>query len=180
MSKYVSIIIDWYGPYNLEDAIKYSKKDYADGLYMAIGKIKNQKSLSKLQYIGISQELFNRLGRNHHKIKKLSQECEIWLGEVGSYGIPGKKEKVTDTQLDLAEWLHVYFLNLPLNSKKKKNPPSQFATVLNRWWFTDYETLRKKRPHCDWPDIIDFMGFEYGAKIVWFGGRAKKIRSSDL
>ena len=102
------------------------------------------------------------------------------MGEVASFGIPGTKKKVTDVQLDLAEWLHSYFLELPLNERKKENPPDSPATVLNRWWFKDYETPRQKRPHKDWPDVIDFSGKEYGAKVVWYGGKLVRWKPGEF
>ena len=116
---------------------------------MLIGKSKHQKSKSKLQYIGIANDLSKRLNSKHHAISHLSKELAIWMGEIGSVGIPGKKSKIKNIQLDLAEWAHTYFLDLPLNLKKTKNPPDQPVTVLNRWWNKDYETPRKKRPHLD-------------------------------
>jgi hypothetical protein len=94
----------------------------------------------------------------------------IWLGEVISPRTPGKKMKVTDRMLDLAEWAHAYFLQLPLNDRKKATPPDFPITVYNRWWHSDLETPYLRRPHIDWPDIIDFLGMEYQAKLVWFGG----------
>ena len=95
-------------------------------------------------------------------IPEISKLSEIWLGEVASIGIPGKKKQATDLRLDLSEWCHSYFLQLPLNDKKTVNPPKEPVTIINRWWFTDYETKRNRRPHPDWPDIIDYWG-----KEVW-------------
>jgi len=180
MAKHISIVIDWFGPYTKEEARSKARSDYGSGLYMLRGKVKYQKSPSELKYIGIAQELCSRIGNGHHIIPELEQECVIWLGEVASFGIPGKKKKVTDIQLDLAEWLHAYFLQLPLNTKKKINPPDLPATVLNRWWLKDYETPRKQRPYKDWPDVIDFLGREYGAKVVWFGIKLERWNIGDF
>ncbi len=181
MNKQVAIIIDWFGIYDLKAAKAAAKADYGRGLYMLIGKAKSQKKNPKLQYIGIAKELYSRIGNGHIAIRDLSQELKIWLGEVASFGVPGKKVKKVDPMLDLAEWSHTYFLDdLPLNKKKKANPPSNPVMVYNRWWHKDYETLRVKRPHPDWPDLIDYIGKEYGAKIVWFGGAVDKWKPSDF
>jgi len=180
MNKHVAIVVDWYGCYSLPEATDIAKEDYSDGLYMLVGKVKHQKDAQRLQYIGIAKNLFDRVNKNHERVLELSQECNIWLGDVVSFGIPGTKIKITDAQLDLAEWLHSYFLELPLNERKKEYPPSTPATVINRWWFKDYETLRKQRPHKDWPDVIDYSGKEYGAKVVWFGGKLIKWNPEDF
>lgn len=169
---HISIVVDWYGPYCKTSAKKAAKEKFADGLYMLIGKVKHQKTARDLKYIGIAKELHTRVDENkHHKINKVSQECNIWLGEVGTIGIPGRKQKFTDIQQDLAEWCHAYFLQLQLNEKKTANPPFRPCTVVNRWWSkNDFEKPRRKKPHSCWPDIIDYWGKGYGAKVIW-GGR---------
>jgi hypothetical protein len=168
--KSLSAIIEWYGPYTFEEAKDASKFDYDDGLYMVIGKLKRQRS-AYLQYIGIANDLRIRLNGNHHKIPEITKDAIIWLGEVVSPRTPGRKIKVTDRMLDLAEWAHAYFLQLPLNERKKKNPPDREIVVYNRWWQKDYETRYLKRPHKEWPDIIDFGGNDYKAKVIWFGSK---------
>ncbi|AOU97982.1 hypothetical protein BI364_08400 [Acidihalobacter yilgarnensis] len=168
--KSIVAVIDWYGPYTIEAARSASKFDYDDGLYMVMGKTKGQK-LKKLQYIGIASDLHVRLNGKHHAIPKVSRESEFWLGEVASPRTPAKKMKVTDRLLDLAEWAHVYLLELPLNTKKRSSPPDREIIVYNRWWKKNYETPYKKRPHKDWPDFLEYAGPDYGSKMVWFGSR---------
>lgn len=170
-------LVDWYGPYSLEEALPASF-DYGDGLYAFIGKRSYQRQTS-LQYIGLASNLARRLSSNHHKLPAVTKDLQLWLGEVASPRSPGRKIKVTDRMLDLAEWAHVYFLQLPLNDKKKASPPDLPITVYNRWWRTDYETRHKKRPHADWPDIIDYPGNEYDGKLVWFGGKQITFNISE-
>lgn len=169
--KSLSAIIDWYGPYTFDEAKSASKFDYDDGLYMIIGKLDGQEA-SHLQYIGIARNLCTRISRNHHKMFQISNQV-LWLGEVTSPRTPGRKIKVTDRMLDLAEWAHAYFLQLPLNDKKVKNPPDRAIMVYNRWWQKDYETQYLKRPHKQWPDLIDYIGGDYKSKVVWFGSSQK-------
>ena len=80
--------------------------------------------------------------------------------------------------LDLAEWAHIYFLQLPLNEKKKARPPDRPITVLNRWWKTDYETPIQKPPHPSWPNLIDFLDDGYDTRLVWFGKRQEFRKAS--
>jgi hypothetical protein len=174
-----SIIIDWYGPYNLVQVKLSLKKDFADGLYMLIGKTKHEE-LKKLQYIGIAKDLSNRIKNNHYAIKETSQELNIWLGEISSYGVPGRKMKSINSGLDLAEWAHIFFLQPSLNEKKKSTPPDRPVTVLNRWWHKDYQTPFRKRPHKDWPDLIDYIDIEFGAKTCWFGGKVERWKKKDF
>lgn len=168
--KPVVAVIDWFGPYStLEDA-RRAAFDYDDGIYCAIGKRKYER-YSRIQYVGLANNLRARLNGTHHKLPEITRERTIWLGEVVSPRTPGKKIKTTDRMLDLAEWAHAYFLQVPLNERKKLNPPDRPITVYNKWWRTDLETPYIRRPHNEWPDIIDILGMEYPAKLVWFGGR---------
>jgi hypothetical protein len=91
----------------------------------------------------------------------------------------GKRLKVTPATLDYAEWLHARFLHLPLNDKKTKRLPPRSVTVLNRWFGCDYETARGKRPHKDWPDLIDYPDYDLPARAVWFGTPGKQTKYGD-
>ena len=162
-------IVEWYGPYSQEEAWD-AASDFGDGVYMALGKCRYERVVS-LQYIGLASNLQSRIYGAHHKLSRITREYSLWLGEVSSPRAPGKRAKITDRILDLTEWAHAYFLQLPLNDRKKKNPPDLPITVYNRWWRTDYETPYMRRPHGEWPDVIDFLDDEYNAKLVWFGGR---------
>ncbi|MGM0703875.1 MAG: hypothetical protein ACQEUG_15955 [Pseudomonadota bacterium] len=180
MQKALTAIIDWYGPYSVEEAKEAAKQDYDDGLYMIIGRRKWQRG-THLQYIGLASNLYRRLHTTRYvQDQEEITEHELWLGEVASPRTPGSKIKVTDKMLDLAEWTHAYFLQLPLNDKKRKSPPDTPIVTYNRWWRTDYETLYVKRPHADWPDMIDFIGYGYEAKVVWFGGRQVRAPVEDF
>lgn len=162
MGKPIAIIVDWYGPYHsLEEARGNAREEFESGLYMLIGRKKYEKD-TKLQYIGIAKNLATRLSNSHPAAVKLEQQIEIWMGEISSAGKPGPKEKETNIGIDLCEWAHAYCLQLPLNEKKKENLPDGMVTLVNRWWqkesTSDNLLPRKKRPHQDWPDVIDFKG----------------------
>lgn len=165
-------LIDWFGPYNLKEAIDATKLHYSDGLYAFIGR-QQPREHHKLQYVGLAKKLANRINKNHHAIKNLRGDVRVWLGEVASPRVSGRKVKVTDSLLDLAEWAHAYFVNLPLNIKKKQNPPDKAIVVYNRWWkpSEDFSTPCC-RPNPSWPDLIDFhfiVGDKRRSRIVWFG-----------
>ncbi len=174
--KHIAIIVDWYGPYaDRRDAGRAARDFAGPGLYLAAGKCIYERT-RRIQYVGIAGYLTARLLGYHHKLDRITREAEYWLGEVGSVGIPGRKVKVTDRRLDLAEWAHSYFLKLPLN-ERKKSPPDSPVTVLNRWWRINFETPWIHRPLAEWPDLIDYRGREYGAHIAWLGGRRIRVNT---
>src|SRR6266498_833520 len=146
--KPIVAVVEWYGPYSKEDA-QSASFEYEDGIYLAVGKQQYQHAV-QLQYVGLATDLASRINGYHHKLPLITRELDIWLGEVVSPRTPGRKIKVTDRMLDLSEWAHAYFLQLPLNQRKTINPPDLPITVYNRWWKTDFETPRKHRPHPDW------------------------------
>lgn len=121
--KHIAVVVDWFGPYlNVKAAASKARSEYDAGLYLVIGKIRHQKKPASLQYVGIAKDLSARM-YSSAGVQGVSRDRKIWLGEVASVGIPGKKAKVTNTQIDLAEWALAYFLELPLNKKKRINPP---------------------------------------------------------
>ena len=171
---HLMISIDWFGPYNLESAAKAASSDFGAALYLCIGKRKFQKDQS-LQYIGIGNDVRTRLKNDHHKLKHVSRDRQIWLGEISTAEPSGRKLKVTPATLDYSEWAYARFFDLPLNEKKTIGLPERSFTVLNRWWHKDYERSRKNRPHKDWPDLIDYPGYDFPVRKVWFGGRQERI-----
>jgi hypothetical protein len=180
MQKHTAIIIDCYGPYSLSDAKEVARENFGAGAYVAFGKRRHQKSSSQFQYIGIAANLANRLNEDHENLSKITRERILWLGEVASIGIPGPKEKKTDIQLDLVEWAHAFFLKPRLNNKKTCSPPGRGLTIINRWWRTDFESARTRRPHKELPDIIDYFGPDYGARIVLIGLKVKRLSLNDI
>lgn len=179
LPKHLMIAIDWYGPYKTLEAARVAAKPYDwPGLYMLIGKVGEERS-SKIQYVGISRSVSDRLNSKHHRLGARAIESSgirdigIWLGEVATAEPGGKKMKATKTTLDFAEWLHAKFMGLPLNGMKTKSPPPRSVTVLNRWWKTDFQTPMSRRPHPDWPNLIDYPTYGLPARTVWFGGKQR-------
>jgi hypothetical protein len=173
--KHIAVVIDWYGPYTTEEALTAARNDgYSRGLYMAFGKGRYQRQ-AIAQYVGLSTQLSVRLA-NNRKLPDITRDKKIWLGEAVTAEPAGKRTKFTAASLDYAEWLHAYFMKLPMNSKKRVKPPPRSVTVLNHWWKKDYETPWVRRPDPAWPDLIDYVGSDYPAKLVWFGSRLKRIR----
>lgn len=177
--KHLMVAINWYGPYHsIDEARESAWQDYSDGLYFAMGKCKHERRKT-LQYIGIGRKISTRLNASHHKLRLIVREMEIWLGEISTAEPSGKRLKATKTTLDFAEWLHAHFLKLPLNDRKKLCPPSRSVTVLNRWYRTDYATPRR-RPHADWPDLIDYPDEDgVPSRAVWFGKKQRLFRGTE-
>ena len=108
MNKSVIAVVEWYGPYSKDEA-RNNASDFDDGLYMAIGKKKYERT-ANLQYVGLASNLRARLNSEHHKLPLVTRDLRLWLGEVTTPRSPGRKIKVTDRMLDLVEWAHIYYL----------------------------------------------------------------------
>ena len=123
-------VVDWYGPYTLEEA-RNATSDFGDGIYMATGARKYQRIVQP-QYLGIASSLSTRLRGEHHKLSQVTQAQELWLGEIATPRRSGRKIKVVDKMLDLAEWAHIYFCNSPSMNARRNNLqiiPLQCTTV---------------------------------------------------
>lgn len=67
MGYHIAVVVDWYGPYKIDEARKAAKEfEGGPSSYMLIGQTKGQKSPAKLQYVGVSK-------------KALSFGEQIWL-----------------------------------------------------------------------------------------------------
>ena len=183
MKKHIAVVIDWFGPYKLNEKLRIATRDYySGGLYVSIGKTKFKKQ-SNLQYIGISDSLHDRVNVSHPKLNLIERDNSIWLGEIVSFSVPGKRIFVKESQLEIAEWALIYFLKPRLNVKKRAKPPSHPCTVLNRWWHSNYNTPRMTSPHPDWADIINYYGMDEEAQVIYLKrvtGRIKRIKPGDI
>jgi hypothetical protein len=174
MAESIATVVNWYGPYTgasggaVLAAQAAAKAHYRRGLYMAVGHGETiRRGPRKLLYCGISDDLGARVSPAHSKLASLSV-TGIWLGEISSTGIPGRRAKRTNPNLDIVEWMSVFFLRIPHNDRKKTNPPTLSAVVLNRWWETDYHTPTS-RPAPRWADVIEWDSFRQTANLCWFG-----------
>lgn len=163
--KPLAVIVDWFGPYySQQEAAKCAKDGYGAGLYLIIGKKKYERGGSRLQYVGIADLLYGRLRGRHHIIPGVARERELWLGEIASAWGTGR------ARLELVEWAYIYFLDIAQNVRKKKTPPRKEITIINRWWPKDFTPVRMKRPHKNWPDVIDYSVENTLATIGCLGG----------
>ncbi len=176
----LSLIIDWYGPFDdTPSAIAAAKENgVGEALYAITGKLAHKKT-DRMQYVGISNNLKVRF-YNHPKIDSVERGIKFWVGQVKSHAIPGRKSAKHPTRhsraVDLAEYGIAYLLQLPLNQKKKKSQPKESFVLLSRWFKVDFETRHKQRAHDDWPDFIEYdPDF---AVLQWFGTPGHRIRLS--
>jgi hypothetical protein len=177
----LSVIVDWSGPFaSIQDA-KAAAADWDIGevVYLATGKCRGQK-ISRLQYIGISSDPRSRFNKNHHRLPEITRAFGIWVGEIVSHGVAGRPSKRRPIRhsiaVDRAEWTLAYFLELPLNKRKRRKPPPQSIALFNRWYKPDFDTRRTKRGHPKWPDFIEYDEDYELASIVFFGAPPRRKR----
>lgn len=175
MHKPLVFIIEWFGPYSSIIEANKAAKDFGDGFYLCTGLRSKERLTPKIQYVGISKRLSNRVRNDHHKLALITKKFKLWLGEVSTQQPTGRNRQKTKISLNYVEWALTHSLNPKLNDKKISNPPKRSVTILNRWWKRNYEARFRKRPHPDWPDLVDYIiedSINEG-KAVWFGIRGK-------
>ena len=137
--KHLVVAVDWSGPYGLIAAREAAYNDFKGGLYLCLGKVKWQRR-AQPQYVGKSTlNLFSRMQKDHHNLGFVIREQVVWLGEIVTGNVPGRKKTLTPESVRLAEWALAYFMELPLNKNLRLKPPPRPVTVMNRWWRKDYE-----------------------------------------
>jgi len=179
----LSLIVDWSGPFDSMGAAQEAATKYELGevLYLATGKLVRQR-ISHIQYVGIAGNLKKRFDDQNHHIVNVTRDCKIWIGEISSHSVAGRKSKSHPVKHSLAvyraEWLIAYFLKLPLNSSKRKRPPPGSLVVFSRWFHRDFEERYANRPHPEWPDFIEYDHDYDHAQLAWFGSPARRERLS--
>jgi hypothetical protein len=183
----LSLIIDWCGPFPSivranEAANNFNLREV---LYLATGQRAYQRK-GTMQYVGISNDPKSRFNGNHHTLPEIKRNFGIWIGEIVSHGIAGRRAHnqpvMHSLAVERAEWAIAYFLALPLNQRKRRKPPPGAIILINRWFQTDFETRRNHRGHHDWPDFIEFEPDYDVARLQWFGapGRMKRYNESEI
>ena len=92
--RHLVTVIDWYGPYDFEEAKSVARNDFYSGLYLCTGRCKYERGRPKIQYVGIAQKaMHTRVNDAHHKLSLVTKDRKIWLGEVSSLESPGRRVK---------------------------------------------------------------------------------------
>lgn len=150
MSSHNTIIINWLGPFTYEDL--ENNPDESNGLYLATGKLKNQRKEDEIKYCGITEGSFFKRLKEHHKIGKITQNQQFWLGKVIF------PENASRHYLEIAESLIIYFWQPELNSRKKIFPPKP-TTVINYWFKKNGEPrFNQKAIYKDLDDVLSWDG----------------------
>ncbi|WP_421549611.1 hypothetical protein [Pseudomonas sp. QD4] len=149
MSVHTTLIVEWRGPLTLEEI--ESNPEWSNGLYMATGRLKYERSAS-IQYCGITEgSFFSRL-RYHHKVDQIFREQRFWLGSV-KY-----PSEVSRHYLELVESMIIYFWKPALNERKKLSSPKSI-TLINRWFKKDNTPRYRQHTLCkDIEDVISWDG----------------------
>lgn len=175
MADSIATVVNWYGQYAasggssaLDIAQAAAKKDWDEGLYMALGAgAEMRRGPHAMLYMGVGTPLCTRLKKDHHALGVLHIGA-LWLGEVAVPALPGRKTMKLDGHRNIVEWASAFFLELPNNVKKRGSPPPTSCVVCNRWFSgEDYRTSLAK-PVRTWPDIIEYDAGSKQAHLVWF------------
>ena len=149
MTDHVTIIIEWQGPYNLEEIKEDS--DWGDGLYIATGILKN-KQTEEIQYCGLTEGGFYGRLSSHHKIISITRNQQFWIGEVVYL------KKPTRFHMEMAESIIIYFWQPTLNERKTAYPPKP-VTLISYWLKPDGSPRLRQHKLCkDLDDVLSWDG----------------------
>ncbi len=181
----LSIIADWCGPFGSVDAARKAalSNHLGEVLYLATGKKPYQRS-PIMQYVGISNNPTGRFTTQHHVLHDVTREFQMWIGLIASQRTAGRRSASHPVShslaVDRAEWTLAYFLELPLNERKRSKPPPEEVVLLSRWFKSDFLTRRVHRGHEDWPDFIEYSPHGGVTQLQWFGGRRRRLSYGDI
>ncbi|MCD9486632.1 hypothetical protein [Photobacterium iliopiscarium] len=143
-----TIIIDWRGPYLYDDLFDIRDKEY--GLYLATGKLPYQRE-ALIQYCGITTRSFYTRLKEHHKVHKITQKQEFWLGNIVY------PSNISKQDLEQAESLIIYFWQPELNERGRISVPKPI-TLMNKWFKKNGEP--RYRQHTLLKDLDDLLSWD--------------------
>lgn len=154
-----SYIIEWQGPFSLDEINGIKDKGNSGSLYLVSGLQRYQRGESVIQYIGITKRgAAIRFMDKGHKSEQVARERQYWLGHITN-----APEKRIKDHRELVEYALVYTCQPPLNEKKKKSRPHEPVVVINRWLNCSGE-FRQRRVwpvQKDVPDVIFYDGYDF-------------------
>ena len=71
-------------------------------------------------------------------------------------------------------------MEVPLNKDKRCSPPQDSVVVVNRWYKTDFETRRRRRPHPQWPDLVEYDCSVGIGELAWHGKKRKHLNPDAI
>lgn len=181
----VAIAVDWFGPFSSIDDARSAARTHEieEAVYLALGCCGRQRR-GRMQYVGVSGDAASRFNGQHQKLPGITRNFRLWVGEVASHAVAGPKKLKRSVAVEAAEWAMAYFLELPLNVRKRAKAPNRSLILINRWFRPDLKTRRSHRGHEDWPDFIEYEhpddDRDGSATLVWFGGRRERLSSTEV
>ncbi len=176
-------LIRWHGPFSTKEEIKKWEASHLPtrfNLYAFQAKPKSQKNK---YYCGMTykQTVGNRLNNHDHHIHDFENNTEIihiWIGTIAN-----KKAKENDVRIcekmitsELASDVGVGIENLENRTNKK--PPINNVYIINEWWKTNEEELKKKTRGSVPAVIPEVMAYYSETKALY--GRNKLKYIGDL
>ncbi|GAB3825795.1 hypothetical protein GCM10028821_07170 [Hymenobacter jeollabukensis] len=132
-----TIIIEWEGPYSLEELKRVEK---GNGLYLLTGREDGKRGREdELQYCGITEKQFcERVKHSHHKVKLIRKDSlQIWIGCL-IYPHECVRQHLED-----AERAFVSFWDIQMNDKKKRYYPDSPICIVTRWFRPNGEPYQR-------------------------------------
>ena len=176
MQKIDTFLIEWYGPFSSKELLKKweDKRPEVFNLYAFQAKQKNRKDK---YYCGMTfkQTVGNRL-RNHdhhiHDFEDGKTELKIWIGTIAN--VRAKEDNVRVCENIITSVLAKISVGEKyLENRTNKKPPVNDVFIINEWWKTNGEEL-KKRPSGSLPAVIPEVMEYYSEKKSLYG--IKKLK----
>lgn len=131
----IGTVIDWYGVYHSLDEL-VADSYAAEGnrwLYAAVDL--SSSTTPQISYAGLTRSPAQRFQR-HHKLR--NEGCDqFFLGEITSYGKPGRRTGAHAVDLGRAENALIYSFKPRWNDLLKHTRPAGCVSVFSRFWQYD-------------------------------------------
>lgn len=154
----VSVIVDWYGPFETVDTFKAELRQWDKGvrtLYMALG------SHNRIRYVGLTETPYSRFN-NHPKVMDENNR-RFYAGQIVTQGISGRRRSKRAPDLSLTEHASIAYLAPELNKQLKAKDLPDCVCVYSRFFsLDDYETQIWPLPENKFPPVIAYSSWSEG------------------
>lgn len=179
MQRIDTYLIKWYGPFASKEELKKweDKRPEVFNLYVFQARRKCEKDK---YYCGMTfkQSVGMRMRNHDHHIhdfeNKQTEFLQIWIGTIAN--IKPKEHDVRICEnIITSELANITIGEKNLENRTNKKPPINNVYIINEWWKTNEDEV-KKRSRSSVPDVIPDVLAYYGQTQALYGiARLKHI-----
>ena len=147
MQKIDTFLIKWYGPFSSVEELKEWEDNRKEVFNLYAFQAKQNKKSKYYCGMAFRQTIGQRLKNTNHHIREFENKgktvLQIWIGTIAN--IKAKEADVRICENIITSQLaSISVGEKDLENKNKKKPPLNDVYIINEWWKTNDEEIKKR------------------------------------